>query len=205
MPTACAAGTFGPHSTLHVRGSIVKLKFILAAVAQVMSFGAQAAIVTSEFLPLGGSSWLATITVENDANSTPFSEFTVYFSEATSANLELVASPSSWDTIVIQPDSAIPAAGFLDGLVADPSDALQLGEASPQFQVKFDLLTGGVPGALPFEIYDSNFTLLEFGSSVATVTTGIPEPSSVALAIGALFLVHLVATTKRHRQGCATC
>src|SRR5215203_4864568 len=93
--------------------------FALLATAQ-----SQAAVVNSVFSALGGNNWLVDLTVIGDGTPTSITGFTVYFSESVYSNLALVASPPTWDTLVIPGDLAIPAAGFLDAFVIDAADSL---------------------------------------------------------------------------------
>ena len=106
--------------------------------------------------------------------------FTIYFGDSLYRNLHN-AQPSSgtdWNMLGVQPDLILHQPGFLDGqaLVNSPS----LGVT---FQVDFIWLGAGVPGAQPFDIYDSNFSTITSGTS-----TVVPEPqSAVLLSLASIF------------------
>jgi hypothetical protein len=84
-----------------------------------------------------------------------------------------------WDTLVLQPDDALPSAGRYEGIAKSPA---------PPFPESFEIVAVfegvGLPGAQPFEIYDSSFNVLESGS-----TTLVPEPGTsllIGLGLGLL-------------------
>ncbi|MBC7622467.1 MAG: hypothetical protein H7232_03680 [Aeromicrobium sp.] len=160
--------------------------FALVSVAS-----ASAAAIQASYTSLGGNAWSAAFTVTNNGDAAPISEFTVFFSEALFSNLSLGGSPSTWDSIIIQPDTGIPAAGYLDALELDSNDALGLGASQGGFVVSFDFLGQGAPGVLPFDIVDpnNNFALVSSGrtTSVFTNPGTVPEPNGLALALLAIF------------------
>ena len=144
--------------------------------------------ITSTYTPLGGNQWSLELNVANLGEPTPISEFTIYFSERHFTNLSLTGHPSTWDTIVIQPDLGIPAPGFLDGLVLDTSNALGIGTGQGGFALTFALLGPDQPFSLPFDLFDEN--LAPIGSGFTTVSINgvpgvgaVPEPRSVWLVL----------------------
>lgn len=141
---------------------------------------ANAAVVTSSFSRVSGSTWSVELEVSNDGTPAEIGAFTVFFSEDLYADLVLASSPSDWDSIVIEPDLAIPAAGFLDTFVLDPTLALSAGQSQGGFRVEFTLLSGDAPRALPFDIVDENFEIIESGVTAAPGNT-VPEPASLGL------------------------
>jgi hypothetical protein len=145
----------------------------------------QAAGVDSVFTPLGGNNWSVDLTVFGDGTPASITGFTVYFAEAVYADLALAASPASWDSLAIAGDTAIPAPGFLDALVINAADSLEAGESQGGFRLTFTLASG-MPGALPFDIVDSNFNVLASGMSQVTV---VPEPASMLLTLLGLGVV----------------
>lgn len=160
------------------------LAALAAAAMWIAAPAAEAAVVHTDYTIVSGTRWMVDITVVNDgAPPATISNFTVDFPDFT--NLELVSSPATWDTIVVQPDPSLPDDGFLDSLAIDPGDALTLGESIAGFRMLFDY--DGVPHGAPFVISDSSFTPLFFGTTVVTV---MPEPGSallLALGLGAAF------------------
>ena len=135
----------------------------------------------------GGNHYLAEFAVKNDGAPATISGFTIFFDETKYSNLSLLASPSTWDSLLIQPDLGLPAPGFLDALVLDPLNALASGQTQSGFNVTFDYIGQALPGALPFDINDSNFNVLFSGitTTVPGAPTGgqIPEPGAVWLAL----------------------
>jgi hypothetical protein len=159
-------------------------RLFCAAVLGAASLCSHAALVSTHYTHDSGDRWSVDLTVTND-NAMPaqISWFTVYFSEALFSDLSLVAAPATWDPLVIQPDTGIPASGFLDALVFDAADALALGQSQSGFTLSFNYLGADAPGALFYEILDDSMNVLADGQSV--VTTGpqaVPEPGSLALA-----------------------
>ena len=162
-------------------------KFV-AALLLTLCVGAHAGKVDSTYTSLGGNQWSAAFTVTNTGEPAPVSEFTVYFAEGLFANLAVTGSPSTWDSIVIQPDSGIPADGFFDALVLDQVDALDNGESQSGFSMTFDFLGSGAPGALPFDFLDANFTVIASGRTTLPGGGGgtVPAPATWLLVVGAI-------------------
>lgn len=167
----------------------------LAALLSAMPLLSRAAVVQSDYTLLSGNTWLADFTVINDGNPSQITGFTIYFSEDLFANLSLVGSPSTWDSLVIQPDTGLPAAGFLDSFVLLEADAIGAGGSQGGFRVQFDHLAGTPPPALRFDINDPSFNVVFSGTTLVSV---VPEPASMLLA--SLGLCGLLATTRRQRS-----
>ena len=161
---------------------------IVAGLLLTLSLAAHAGKVDSTYTPLGGNQWSVAFSVTNTGEPAPVSEFTVYFAEGLFANLAVTGSPSTWDSIVIQPDSGLPADGFFDALVLDQADALENGESQSGFSMTFDFLGAGIPGALPFDFLDANFTVIASGRTTLPDDGGgtIPEPETWLLVVGAI-------------------
>jgi hypothetical protein len=169
------------------------LKRLVAAAILVLPLFTQAAVVTSVFTPLGGSKWSVDLDISNDDSAIPVSEFSVFFPQASFANVLLTASPSHWDTIVVQRDLGLPAPGFVDGLALDLAHSLEQGESIGGFRLIFDRLDLNASFELPFEVYDAEFNLLEAGTTIATVTDPgggtVSEPSVLWLSLFGLALI----------------
>ncbi|MDP3084484.1 MAG: MYXO-CTERM sorting domain-containing protein [Rubrivivax sp.] len=134
----------------------------------------------TSFSALGGSDWQLTLSVGNDGSLAEVTGFTVYFSETLYTNLALVSTPSTWNSLIIQPDRALAAPGFLDAYARTPQAGLRAGQVQSGFAVRFTYLGTGLPPGLPFEVVNPSFQPLSAGQSVAA-TSLIPETSTTVL------------------------
>ena len=150
---------------------------------------AQATVINSAYTRIGDNTWLADFTIFNDGTPTSFAGFTIDFPNAT--GLTLVGSPATWDSLVVQPDASIPDPGFLDSFAILSSNVLAAGQSQGGFRVSFNY--AGTPGGLPFVVNNAAFAPLFTG--ITTVTTPIPEPSTVLMM--ALGLAAVGARTLR--------
>lgn len=146
-----------------------------------------AAVVTHSYQNILGNTWTVDLTVVNDGNPSEISGFTVFFDESVFANLSLAGSPAGWDSLVIDTDSGIPSAGFLDTFLLDPTQALTLGQSQGGFVVQFDFLGSNSLLSLPFDIVDENFATLASGSTRSA--NSVPEPNTGLLAFAALSIM----------------
>lgn len=94
---------------------------------------------------------------------------------------------SDWDVIVLQPDLGLNDPGWYDALALVDSPTL-----TDQFVVSFAFLGTGSPGSQPFEIFDSNFDIVETGFTV-------PEPTTATLL--ALGLIAMCCNRRSQRTG----
>lgn len=128
--------------------------------------------------------------------------FDVYFSLDDGflhGDLSNPAGPNGdWDALVIQPDPGLPADGFFDAakLVASP----QLPTfPKTYFSVDFIWRGPGVPGSQDFEIYDTDFAVIDSGRTTP-FTQGVPEPIvPVLLLAGGFGLTAARLWNKRSR------
>ncbi|MDO8064650.1 hypothetical protein [Janthinobacterium sp. SUN206] len=120
---------------------------------------------------LGGTQWRYDYTVSNTTLGVPIGEFTLFFSVGRYANLHKVSTAPGWDVLLVQPDPAIPASGYLDALAL--AGGINPGATATGFSVTFDYLGAGSPGAQPFSILDPvSFIELDSGST---------QPAAIAL------------------------
>ncbi len=155
---------------------------------------AQAASLDAAYQWLGGTDWQVAFTLHADGTPASVSEFSVYFPETSFGTLMLQAAPATWDSLVVQPDTALSSAGYLDGLLPAPAPGLTAGQSQGGWVVKFNYLGAGQPGALHFDILDSNFAVVASGQ-----TAVVPEPASYALLLAGMAAIGL--WNARRRQG----
>ncbi|MGK5030196.1 hypothetical protein [Janthinobacterium sp. MDT1-19] len=145
---------------------------------------------------LGGTQWRYDYTVSNTTLAVPIEEFTLFFSVGQYANLHDVSTAPGWDVLLVQPDPAIPASGYLDALAL--AGGIVPGATATGFSITFDYLGAGSPGAQPFSILDPvSFIELEAGST---------QPAAVALPSTPWLLLAgvLAVACRRRRQLAAT-
>ena len=158
-----------------------KKSSLAAALLCLASGVAQAITVNGDFVNTANDHWTAQFSITNDGSLPEVSNFTVYFDWLFASNLQLLASPGTWDTIVIQPDTALASSGFMDALVLDPADALLPGQSANGFGVSFDWDSANrAPRSFEFTVNDANFKVLTSGGTVVS-TTAVPEPSTYLL------------------------
>lgn len=162
-----------------------------------LAFAARAAVITAAYTPLGGDHWSVQFVAINDGTPSTISGFTIYFPETEFTALTLNSNPATWDTLVVQPDLGIPAAGFLDSLALLPGDELSLGQSIGGFEVAFTFLGQGAPGSLAFDIVDRSFQVLFSGRTTAPGVNGVPEPTTPLLLVVAAAMAIRIATATR--------
>jgi len=160
-------------------------RFIFKAIACVLlciNMNARAAIITGELTDLGNSQWSLDLALTNN-DAAGINEFSIYFSEVLFSNLQIVSTPSGWDSIVAQPDMFLNSAGFFDSY--NPLALLQ-GHSQSGFSLRFTYVGQGLPSELPFDIFADNFQWLSSGvSSPALASVAEPAPL-VLLLLGLL-------------------
>jgi hypothetical protein len=175
-----------------VKGRLFSALFGAAAlIAPMHAFGAG---IAATYKPLTGNQWVVDFTVTGDGSPSVINDFTVYFPDTSFAALSLVASPAAWDSLVVQPDTALHSAGFLDSLALGSGIANHASVGG--FEVQFSYLGAGTPPALHFDINDANFHPVFSGVTAPTITA-VPEPE-----VAWLMLVGLgaIAGTRIRRQ-----
>ena len=97
---------------LHFIKAVIKSIFI-----SIVSITAvQATTIDYTATELGSNRWRYDYTVTNDTLASPLEEFTIFYDELLYGQLLAVVAPGGWEPLAIQPDIAIPAAGFFDAL-----------------------------------------------------------------------------------------
>ncbi|MEO6280376.1 PEP-CTERM sorting domain-containing protein [Roseateles sp.] len=153
---------------------------------------AKAAGIDAVYEWLGGTDWQVAFTLHADGTPASVSEFSVYFPEASFSTLTLQAAPATWDSLVVQPDAALASPGYLDGLLPAPAPGLTAGQSQAGWLVKFSYLGAGQPGALNFDILDSNFAVVASGQ-----TAVVPEPAQYALLLAGALALGLWCSRRR--------
>lgn len=148
-----------------------------------------AAIINGELADLGNSQWSLDLSLTNN-DAAGINEFSIYFSETLFSNLQILSTPSGWDSIVAQPDIFLSSAGFFDSY--NPL-ALLAGQTQGGFSLGFTYLGQGLPSELPFEIFADNFQWLSSGVSNPALAS-VAEPTPLIL-----FLLGLICVARARR------
>ena len=154
----------------------------LAATALAFATPARAQSVQYDVSSLGANAWRYSYVIVNSSPTLQFDEVTIYFDVGSFQSLSLAATPAAWDPLVIQPDSAIPADGFLD--VIHPGGPVAMGASFSGFSIDLAYLGTGTPGAQRFELYDSSdFSLRYVGETTLQDISPVPEAPTLALLL----------------------
>ena len=159
-----------------------------------------AAVITYTVKPLEGTRWEYEYELRSSPDEPLLREFTIMFDFLTFANISLEASPSGWDTLVIEPDVNVASDGFLDGLAL--GQGLEPGTTMGGYRIAFDFLTTGTPGRQRFDVVDPiTFAIIESGFTRAQEPVAIPEPGTVAtIALAALMMVSSRRRNQKNRE-----
>ncbi|MEO7386772.1 MAG: hypothetical protein ABIX37_07555 [Gammaproteobacteria bacterium] len=134
---------------------------------------------------VAGDNWNYSYALSNDTLASAIREVSIYFDPASFANLAITSAPAGWDTIIIQPDPGLPAAGFAD-ILALPG-GLAPGATLGGLAISFTYLGTGTPGSQSFDVVDPE----SFATLASGTTSAVPLPGGfwfVATATGALLL-----------------
>lgn len=167
---------------------------VMAACCAGLAPAGAAQIVYSQ-VHLADNRWQLNFTV-TAGSAEHIGEFSIFFTPAWYANLALDAAPAGWDVIAVQPDAALPADGYLDGL------ALAGGLANATlggFALSFDYLGAGAPAGQRFEIVDP-VTFATISSGMTQPISSVPEPGSAAMLAGGLALLMAASRRAQRRQ-----
>ncbi|MFA6069447.1 MAG: hypothetical protein WC810_12760, partial [Janthinobacterium sp.] len=168
------------------------IKQVLLALLLCAMSAAHATSIGYTATSLGGTQWRYDYTVSNTTLAVPIAEFTLFFSVGQHAMLHDISMTPGWDVLLVQPDPAIPASGYLDALAL--AGGIHPGATATGFSVTFDYLGAGSPSAQQFSILDPiSFIELE---------TGITQAAAVALPSTPWLLLAgvLAAACLRRRQ-----
>jgi PEP-CTERM motif len=160
------------------------LASLIGAAAVLAPLHAVGAGISAAYHPLTGNQWAVDFVVTGDGTPAVIGDFTIYFPDTSFAALSVAASPAAWDSIVVQPDTALHSPGFLDSLAL--AGGIGSGVSVSGFQVKFNFLGTGNPLPLRFDINDANFHAVYSG---LTSVTAVPEPETawlILLGLGAI-------------------
>jgi hypothetical protein len=168
---------------------LAALAFHTTAHATLIDFTAQS---------VGGNTWRYDYSVTNDTLTDPLEEFTIFFDRNFYSNLQVAASPSGWDSLVVQPDLNIPDHGFFDSLSL--MGGLLPGQTASGFSVLFDWTGTSEPGGQSFSVVDpESFEPIDGGTTRrpnAPPPVSVPEPGTLIL-----FALGLLALLGRPRRG----
>ncbi|MCX7290578.1 hypothetical protein, partial [Janthinobacterium sp.] len=117
------------------------IKQVLLALLLWAMSAAHAATIGYTATSLGGTQWRYDYTVSNTTLAIPIAEFTLFFSVGQYANLHSVSAAPGWDVLLVPPDPAIPASGYLDALAL--AGGIIPGATATGFSVTFDYLGAG--------------------------------------------------------------
>ncbi len=158
-------------------------QLIAAGLTLLLGAAAHAGIVQYTTTALGGDLWRYEFTLQGQAPSGGFDGLTIYFAPTSFGLLTSLVAPPDWDPLVIQPDTALPADGFVDllhvsGLLNGTVDPVGL-------SVDVRYLGTGSPSSQRFELYVSDpFSVVLSGETQQA--NEVPEPGTIFLVAVAL-------------------
>lgn len=156
---------------------------ILATLLCVAFSSAQASTISYSGTFLGGMKWRYDYLIHNSLPA-PLGEFTIFFDEGAFGDIASAGAPADWDVLIVQPDLALPAAGFYDALSLN--GGLPSMGTSESFAIEFDYFGSGSPGRQRFAVYDPvSFDIIEQGFTTDIAAVPIP-PTMYLMIIGLL-------------------
>jgi hypothetical protein len=162
----------------------MRFRLLAGCLCVLLANGASAAAITYTATSQGGNRWQYEYFVASEPGAGTIAEFTVHFALGSYANLLVAGSPAGWDSLVVQPDAAIPDDGYFDALAL--AAGIAPGAGLGGFAVSFDYLGAGTPGPQAFDIVDP----ATFASIAPGTTTAVPAPpagwllaTAVAIAV----------------------
>jgi hypothetical protein len=171
----------------------VSLFGMVAVFTMTLLTNVHAQVISYTATDVSGSTWDYNYTIANNTTST-INEFTVFAALGQYSSLSVASSPSSWSSLVAQPDPGIPADGYFDSQAI--SGGLLAGSTLSGFSMQFTYLGSGTPGSQLFNIVDPNtFNTLAVGYTTAAGATQAPEinsgsaTSAITLLLGSLLVM----------------
>ncbi|QEY13686.1 PEP-CTERM sorting domain-containing protein [Cellvibrio sp. KY-YJ-3] len=167
-------------------------KYLFALCVILLAMQSNAVVIDTRYEQVDSNLWTMDLTIHNDQPDQFIHEFTVFFAPELFADLTIVASPFTWDSLVVQPDALL-GDGFLDSY---SFTGLAFGDALSGFKIAFSYAGFDAPGALDFLVYDADFSPLGEGQT-RVVTQAVPESSTLMLLLlGCMAL----ALTRKSKQ-----
>ncbi|MRW94541.1 hypothetical protein GJ699_31690 [Duganella sp. FT80W] len=157
---------------------------------------AHAALIQYVIVDAHNALFTVSYTLTAEPGDLPIKEFSIAFDVGRYENLQLVATPSGWDSLVLQPDAALGADGIYDSLalgqVVDPATSLS------GFTMRFTYLGADVPSGQRFDIIDPlNFAVVTSGTTSAIAA--LPEPEGWQLLVAGFAGLLLASRMMRRR------
>lgn len=107
--------------------------------------------------------------------------FSIYFDQNFVSNITVDTAPLDWSADAYQPDLNIPDDGFVDSYTFN--DALTNGQALVGLTVSFDWSGLNQPGNQRFDIFDTDWNLIDTGQTQAVAQVSEPA-TGVLMAMG---------------------
>ena len=151
------------------------------------------------FTRLTGSQWSADFVVTGDGAPSVISDFTCIFPKLPLQRSRSGASPAGWDSLIVQPDTALHSPGFFDSLALGAG--IGTGASVGGFDaVKFSFLGGGssAPAALRHQRCEFPRRLL--GPDDVTAVAAVPEPETVGSSSSGWVLLQAVGMRQNRQQ-----
>jgi|APMI01.1.fsa_nt_gi hypothetical protein len=169
----------------------------LVVAAALSAPAANAASIYYSLTSLGGDAWRYSYALDNSTAPVDFDEVTVYFDLPATASITSFTAPAGWDTLTIQPDSSVPASGFVDAVHA--GGHIPTGAVINGFSVDFLAAPGTQPASQSFDLVAS--TPFQVVYSGATTLAPVPEPGSAALMMSGVVALAFLLRRRMNVQG----